>query len=61
MREESCWNAKRETLLQEINSLKLRIQELERLNSLQGACVSKTVANIAKLLQKYIEVKISLF
>ncbi|KAL0414101.1 UNVERIFIED_CONTAM: protein disulfide isomerase pTAC5, chloroplastic [Sesamum radiatum] len=51
LREESRWNAERQALLQEINSLKLRIQELERLNSLQGASVSETVANIAKLLQ----------
>ncbi|KAL2530917.1 plastid transcriptionally active 5 [Forsythia ovata] len=51
IREESRWKAERETLLQEINSLMLRIQELERLNSVQGASVSETVANIAKLLQ----------
>ncbi|KAK4425302.1 protein disulfide isomerase pTAC5, chloroplastic [Sesamum alatum] len=51
LREESRWNAERQALLQEINSLKLRIQELERLNSLQGASVSETVASIAKLLQ----------
>ncbi|KAL2506456.1 plastid transcriptionally active 5 [Abeliophyllum distichum] len=51
IREESRWKAERETLLQEINNLKLRIQELERLNSVQGASVSETVANIAKLLQ----------
>ncbi|KAH6770199.1 plastid transcriptionally active 5 [Perilla frutescens var. hirtella] len=51
LREESRWNAERQDLLQEINSLKLRIQELERLNSLQGASVSETVSNIAKLLQ----------
>ncbi|XP_022852836.1 protein disulfide isomerase pTAC5, chloroplastic-like isoform X3 [Olea europaea var. sylvestris] len=56
IREESRWNAERETLLHEIHSLKLRIQELERLNSLQGASASETVANIAKLLQVYIEV-----
>lgn len=51
LREESRWNAERQALLQEINTLKLRIQELERLNSLQGASVSETVASIAKLLQ----------
>ncbi|KAI3469957.1 hypothetical protein Pfo_026620 [Paulownia fortunei] len=51
LREESRWNAERQALLQEIGSLKLRIQELERLNSLQGASVSETVATIAKLLQ----------
>ncbi|XP_057809650.1 protein disulfide isomerase pTAC5, chloroplastic [Salvia miltiorrhiza] len=48
LREESRWNAERHALLQQINSLKLRIQDLERLNSLQG---SETVGNIAKLLQ----------
>ncbi|XP_051128058.1 protein disulfide isomerase pTAC5, chloroplastic [Andrographis paniculata] len=47
LREESRWNAERQSLLKEIDSLKLRIQELERLNSLQGASVS----NIANLLQ----------
>ncbi|XP_047976699.1 protein disulfide isomerase pTAC5, chloroplastic [Salvia hispanica] len=51
LREESRWNAERQALLQEINSLKLRIQDLERLNSIQGASVSETVGNIAKLLQ----------
>ncbi|KAG8369682.1 hypothetical protein BUALT_Bualt14G0039200 [Buddleja alternifolia] len=51
LREESRWHAERLALLQEINSLKLRIQELEQLNSLQGASVSETVANLAKLLQ----------
>ncbi|KAK6161778.1 hypothetical protein DH2020_005159 [Rehmannia glutinosa] len=51
LREESRWNAERQALLHEISSLKLRLQELERLNSLQGASVSETVANIAKLLQ----------
>ncbi|PIN11550.1 hypothetical protein CDL12_15833 [Handroanthus impetiginosus] len=55
LREESRWKAERQALLQEISSLKLRIQELERLNSLQGASVSETVANIAKLLQVYKE------
>ncbi|KAL8481151.1 hypothetical protein ACS0TY_027082 [Phlomoides rotata] len=47
LREESRWNAERQALLQEISSLELRIQQLERLNSSQGA----SVANIAKLLQ----------
>ncbi|XP_042010693.1 protein disulfide isomerase pTAC5, chloroplastic-like [Salvia splendens] len=51
LREESRWNAERQALLQEINSLKLRIQDLERISSLQGASVSETVGNIAKLLQ----------
>lgn len=51
LREESRWNAERQALLLEINSLKLRIQELERFNSVQGASVSETVANIAKLIQ----------
>lgn len=51
LREESRWNAERQALLHEINSLTLRIQELERLNSLQGASVTETVANIAKLVQ----------
>lgn len=50
LREESRWNAERQALLQEINNLKLRVQELERLNSLQGASASETVAYIAKLL-----------
>ncbi|KAK4478282.1 hypothetical protein RD792_017571 [Penstemon davidsonii] len=52
LREESRWSAERQALLQEINILKIKIQELERLNSHQGASsVSETVANIAKLLQ----------
>ncbi|KAL2229615.1 UNVERIFIED_CONTAM: Protein disulfide isomerase pTAC5, chloroplastic [Sesamum indicum] len=55
LREESRWNAERQALLQEINTLKLRIQELERLNSLQGASVSETVASIAKLLQEALQ------
>ncbi|KAL3620053.1 hypothetical protein CASFOL_034965 [Castilleja foliolosa] len=51
LREESRWNAERQALLHEINGLKLKIQELQRLNSLQGASASEAVANIAKLLQ----------
>ncbi|KAL7145170.1 hypothetical protein ABFS83_07G062400 [Erythranthe nasuta] len=51
LREESRWNAERQILLQEISSLKLKIQELQRLNSLQGLPVSETVATIAKLMQ----------
>ncbi|GER57112.1 hypothetical protein STAS_34903, partial [Striga asiatica] len=52
LREESRWNSERQALLQEISSLKLRIQELRRLNSVQGGTsASDTIANIAKLLQ----------
>ncbi|GFP92865.1 hypothetical protein PHJA_001430800 [Phtheirospermum japonicum] len=51
LREESRWNAERQALLHEINGLKLRIQELQRHNTLQGASASEAVANIAKLLQ----------
>lgn len=61
LREESRWNAERQALLQEINSLKLRIQELERLNSLQGTSVSETVANIAKLVQVYTNEDVAYF
>ncbi|CAA0816687.1 plastid transcriptionally active 5 [Striga hermonthica] len=52
LREESRWNSERQALLQEISSLKLRIQELRRLNSVQGGTsASDTIANFAKLLQ----------
>ncbi|XP_010241120.1 PREDICTED: uncharacterized protein LOC104585818 [Nelumbo nucifera] len=51
IREESRWNSEREALLREISELKLQIEALERQNSLQGASMSETVANIASLLQ----------
>ncbi|XP_075512127.1 protein disulfide isomerase pTAC5, chloroplastic [Primulina tabacum] len=51
LREEGRWKEKRQRLVQEINSLKLRVQELEQLNSFPAASVSDTVGNFAKLLQ----------
>lgn len=51
LREEGRWKEERQRLVQEINSLKLRVQELEQLNSFPAASVSDTVANMAKLLQ----------
>ncbi|XP_043703515.1 protein disulfide isomerase pTAC5, chloroplastic [Telopea speciosissima] len=49
--EEARWDLERESLLREIADLKLRIQALERENSVQGASVAETVANMASLLQ----------
>ncbi|XP_073134582.1 protein disulfide isomerase pTAC5, chloroplastic isoform X2 [Henckelia pumila] len=51
LREEGRWKEERQRLVQEINSLRLRVQELEQLNSLPAASVSDTLAHIAKLLQ----------
>ncbi|KZV18808.1 hypothetical protein F511_25735 [Dorcoceras hygrometricum] len=51
LREELRWKEERQRLVQEINSLRLRLQELEKLNSLPASSVSDTVANIANLLQ----------
>lgn len=51
LRQEARWNTEREALLGEIQRLKLRIEELERRNSVNETSVSETVANIAKLLQ----------
>jgi ribosome-associated protein YbcJ (S4-like RNA binding protein) len=49
LREEQRWARERDALLRETSDLKLRIQDLE--NSIQGASVSETIANIAGLLQ----------
>lgn len=51
LREEGRWKEERQRLVQEINSLKLRVQELEQLNSFPAASVSESVSNMAKLLQ----------
>jgi ribosome-associated protein YbcJ (S4-like RNA binding protein) len=51
LREEQRWDRERDALLHEISNLKLRIQALEHQNSIQGASVSETIANIAGLLQ----------
>ncbi|XP_059447492.1 protein disulfide isomerase pTAC5, chloroplastic isoform X2 [Corylus avellana] len=51
LREEQRWDRERDALLHEISDLKLRIQALEHQNSIQGASVSETIANIAGLLQ----------
>lgn len=51
MREEQRWKAERDTLLHEIHTLQLRIQELQHQTSLHQSSVSDSVSNIAKLLQ----------
>ncbi|KAL3506375.1 hypothetical protein ACH5RR_031757 [Cinchona calisaya] len=51
LREESRWKAEREALLNEIQRLNLRLQELQQLNSVQETSVSENIANITKLLQ----------
>lgn len=52
LRQEARWNTERDALLREIQSLKIRIEELERWNSVnETSSVSETIANIAKLLQ----------
>ncbi|XP_027120148.1 protein disulfide isomerase pTAC5, chloroplastic-like [Coffea arabica] len=51
LREEQRWQAERLALLNEIQRLNLRVQELEQLNSVPETSISETIANIAKLLQ----------
>jgi hypothetical protein len=51
LREEQRWARERDALLREISDLKLRLQAIEHQNSIQGASVSETISNIARLLQ----------
>ncbi|EPS58648.1 hypothetical protein M569_16164 [Genlisea aurea] len=51
LREEQRWNADRHSLLHEITCLKLRIEELERLNSLKRISVPEAISDVAKLPQ----------
>ncbi|XP_062165999.1 protein disulfide isomerase pTAC5, chloroplastic [Alnus glutinosa] len=51
LREEQRWARERDALLREISDLNLRLQAIEHQNSIQGASVSETIANIARLLQ----------
>ncbi|KAK9287924.1 hypothetical protein L1049_016369 [Liquidambar formosana] len=51
LRQESRWHSERESLLREISDLKLKIEALERQNSMQGASISETIANVAAMLQ----------
>ncbi|KAG9446604.1 hypothetical protein H6P81_012732 [Aristolochia fimbriata] len=53
LREESRWNSERESLLEEIASLKLRIEALEREEGSSGYSISDAIATLAPLLKAF--------